>query len=147
MSNQMLSKLMTISLILIVCLKFSDCQKKKIRSSCTCNFKLVDEPETKLINVFPNKVRRSTCDQDAIEGCKQLCIKREAKNINGDLTQKYPNTDLRHGDIICNWLEKDLDDQELTVEAVLECNNQKYEIDTDLLFGQRLTCKLGEFKV
>ena len=57
-------------------LSHSTCQKKKIRSSCTCNFKLVDEPETKMINVFPNKVRKSTCDDDAIEGCKQLCIKR-----------------------------------------------------------------------
>ena len=58
----------------------------------------------------------------------------------------YPNTDLRHGDIICNWLEKDVADRELTVEAVLECNNEKYEVDTNLTFGQRLTCEKGEFK-
>ena len=30
---------------------FSDGQRKKIKSSCTCNFKLVEEPETKMIDV------------------------------------------------------------------------------------------------
>lgn len=38
-----------------------------------------------------------------------------------------------------------MNDQDLTIEAILECNNQKYDVETGLTFAQRLTCKSGKF--
>lgn len=51
----------------------------KIRTKCKCNFRLDEMPEGSnhtLDNIFPNKYRKSQCDDVALEKCRRRCVKK-----------------------------------------------------------------------
>lgn len=70
---------------------------------------------------------------------------QEARTINGDLDQLYPNVNVPHGEILCYWLANDVDGKQLRIEAVLECGSKVKTVDTGIVYEKRLHCKDGRY--